>query len=120
MDDYILGHLKSLYGMNPDIPHMAFQFPRLPPGLPHPVFKIHDSARVNMPRGAEGISDRLQEFQLSYQKHASGLLNMNSRATLPGHPLYTSQESITSLKAENNKLLKENADLRKRLEKQPS
>ena len=26
-------HLQDLYGLNPDIPHLAFQFPRLPPGV---------------------------------------------------------------------------------------
>ena len=30
-------HLQDLYGLNPNIPHMAFQFPRLPPGLTHPL-----------------------------------------------------------------------------------
>ena len=40
MDNLAIKHLQDLYGLNPNIPHVAFQFPRLPPGLTHPLFKI--------------------------------------------------------------------------------
>ena len=43
MDEFVLKHLKDLYGLSPDAPHRAFQFPRLPPGIMHPMFKIHDN-----------------------------------------------------------------------------
>jgi len=42
MDNLVIKHLQDLYGLNPNIPHLALQFPRLPPGLTHPMFKIYE------------------------------------------------------------------------------
>ena len=117
-DDYVAGHLRNLYGMNPDIPHMAFQFPRLPPSLVRPAFKIHGNpSRERLARDAETVNKKLQGFQQMYQKHASGLFTMGSAVIPPGHPLYTGRDSAGALKAENDRLLKENSELRKRLER---
>jgi hypothetical protein len=59
----------------------------------------------------------LQGFQQSYQRYASGLLTMNSNGIIPpGHPLFNRQNSVNTLKAENDKLLKENLELKKKLE----
>ena len=41
---------------------------------------------------------------------------MNSAIIPPGHPLYTRQNSVETLQAENDKLLKENLELKKKLE----
>ena len=43
MDDLVIKQLRDLYELNPGIPHRAFQFPRLPPGITHPMFKIHEN-----------------------------------------------------------------------------
>lgn len=43
MDNSTIKHLQDLYGLNPNIPHLALQFPRLPPGLTHPMFKIYET-----------------------------------------------------------------------------
>ena len=53
-----------------------------------------------------------------YQQYASGLLSMNSNIVPPGHPLYTRQNSVETLQAENDKLVKENLELKKKLEKE--
>jgi hypothetical protein len=53
-----------------------------------------------------------------YQQYASGLISMNSSIIPPGHPLYTRQNSVKTLQAENDKLLKENLNLKKKLEKE--
>lgn len=119
MDDYVAEHLKTLYGLSPDVPHIAFQFPRLPPSISHPMFKTYqDPASEIFARDAKAASKKLQEFQQMYQKHASGLFAMNSRIIPPNHPMHTDRDSIEALKAENDKLLKENTELRKKLEKQ--
>ena len=55
-----------------------------------------------------------------YQEYASGLLSKNSPVIPPGHPLFTSNNSIQTLKTENDKLVKENLELRKKLESRPS
>ncbi len=48
---------------------------------------------------------------------ASGLLNMsNDKLIPPGHPMYSKDNSITLLKEENKKILKENLELKKKLE----
>ena len=119
MDDMTVKHLQDLYGLNPNIPHLAFQFPRLPPGLTHPMFKIYENPmKEQFSQDASNINQKLQGFQQMYQQYAAGLLSMNSTIVPPGHPLYTRQNSVETLQNENDKLLKENIELKKKLEKE--
>ena len=118
MDDFVMRHLKDLYGLNPDIPHRVFQFPRLPPGITHPMFKIHENpSKDNFLHSASTLSKKLDGFQKLYQQHASGLFTMSSGIVPPSHPLYSEKNSVESLKAENDKLLKQNMELKKQLDK---
>ena len=118
MDKQVIEHLQNLYGLNPNIPHMALQFPRLPPGLTHPMFKVFENpVKEKFSQDAATINQKLQGFQHMYQQYAAGLLSMNSTVIPPGHPLYTKQNSVKTLQAENEKLLKENSELKKKLEK---
>ena len=41
---------------------------------------------------------------------------MNESIFPPGHPLFNREKSLSSLKEENDKLTKENLDLKKRLD----
>ncbi len=119
MDSLVLKHMQDLYGLNPDIPHLAFQFPRLPPGIlsSNPMFKIYKNPNKRQFLGESGTIDRkLKGFQQMYQQYASGLLSMNANVIPPGHPLYTEQNSIQTLQAENDRLYKENLKLKKRVE----
>jgi len=119
MDNFAIKHLKDLYGLNPNIPHLALQFPRLPPGLTHPMFKIYENPiKEQFSQEAATINQKLQGFQHMYQQHASGLLSMNSVIVPPGHPLYNRQNSVEKLQATNDKLLKENLELKKKVEKE--
>lgn len=119
MDDMAIKQLQDLYGMNPNVPHVALQFPRLPPGLSHPMFKIYENPmKEQFLKQASTINQKLQGFQHMYQQYAAGLLTMNSSIIPPGHPLYTRQNSVETLQAENDKLLKENLELKKKLEKE--
>lgn len=118
MENLAIKHMQNLYGLNPNIPHMAFQFPRLPPGLSNPMFKIYENPmKEQFSEQADTINQKLQGFQHMYQQHASGLLTMNSTIIPPGHPLYSRQNSAKTLRTENDKLLKENQKLKKQLEK---
>jgi hypothetical protein len=118
MDSPVNRHLRDLYGLNPSIPHLAFQFPRLPPGLAHPMFKIYENPmKEQFSDEMDTMSQKLQGFQHLYQQHASGLLTMNSSIIPPGHPLYNRKSSAKGLQAENDKLLKENTELKKKLDK---
>jgi len=119
VDNSAIKHLQDLYGLNPNIPHMALQFPRLPPGLTHPMFKIYETPmKEQFSREAATINQKLQGFQHMYQQYASGLISMNSAIIPPGHPLYSRENSAKTLQAENDKLLKENLNLKKKLEKE--
>ena len=118
MDNIAIKHLQDLYGLNPNIPHLALQFPRLPPGLTHPMFKIYENPmKDQFSQEVATINQKLEGFQHMYQQYASGLLSMNSTIIPPGHPLYNRQNSIEALKSTNDKLLKENTELKKKVAK---
>ena len=120
MDKLEFNHLQNIYGLNPNVPHMAFQFPRLPPGLSNSAFKVFENPmKEQFLKQTETINQKLQGFQHMYQQYAAGLLSMNSMIIPPGHPLYNKQNSISSLQTENDKLLKENLELKKKLDKKP-
>ncbi len=118
MEDLAVKQLRDLYGLNPNIPHLAFQFPRLPPGLSHPMFKVFENpVKEKQIQNSESLSKKLQGFQEMYRQYASGLFTMNFTGAIPpGHPLYAKQNSIDILKTENDKLLKENLELKKKLD----
>jgi len=119
VDNFTIKHLQDLYGLNPNIPHIALQFPRLPPGLTHPMFKIYENPiKDQFSQEAASINQKLQGFQQMYHQYATGLLSMNSTIIPPGHPLYTKQNSVKTLEATNDKLLKENLALKKKVEKE--
>ncbi|NND87002.1 MAG: hypothetical protein HKM23_06750 [Nitrosopumilus sp.] len=119
MDNMVMNHLQNLYGLNPNIPHIAFQFPKLPPNLANPMFKIHENPmKEQFLQQAATINQKLQGFQHMYQQYASGLLTKNSTIIPPGHPLYSRHNSLETLKSENDKLFKENLELKKKLQKE--
>ena len=120
MDNMVMRHLQDLYGLNPNIPHMAFQFPRLPPGLTHPLSPTHQNQmKSQLTQHDETLNQKLQGFQKLYQDYASGLLSHESQIIPPGHPLFTGRNSIQTLKTENDKLVKENLELKKKLDSRP-
>jgi hypothetical protein len=52
---------------------------------------------------------------------AAGLLDMSSNTLIPpGHPIHSRENSVTILKEENKKILKENIELKKKLEEKIS
>ena len=118
MEDLSIKHLKDIYGLNPNIPHLALQFPRLPPGLFNPIFKIFENPlKEKIAEENASINKKLQGFQSAYQRYASGLMTMNSSGIIPpGHPLFSLQNSISVLKTDNDKLIKENLELKKKLD----
>jgi len=122
MDDLVMNQLKNLYDLNYDVPHRAFQFPRLPPGINPPMFKIFENpAKEQLLQNAAKLDTKLDGFQRLYQQHVSGLTSMNSSGIIPpGHPLYSEQNSVKILKTENEKLLKQNLELKKKIDKKES
>ena len=118
MEDSSINQLKNIYGLNPNIPLIALQFPRLPPGLFNPIFKIFENPmKEKIAEENTLINKKLQGFQTSYQRHASGLMTMNSSGIIPpSHPLFSLQNSVSALKIENDKLFRENLELKKKLD----
>ena len=79
---------------------------------------------INTPKLKEKISTdnaaltpKLENFVQMYQQMAANLLNMSLNKLIPpGHPLYSKENSIILLKEEKEKILKENLELKKKLE----
>nr|AIF11989.1 hypothetical protein [uncultured marine thaumarchaeote KM3_54_B03] len=66
---------------------------------------------------SNSLTPTLENFARMYQQMAAGLLSMSlDKLIPPGHPLYSKENSITLLKEEKEKILKENLELKKKLE----
>ena len=110
------------YGFTTDFSALAPDSIRYPPGVNIP------KGLVNTPRLKERLSvdnaslnPKLENFAEMYQQMASNLLNMSvDKLIPPGHPMYSKENSITLLKEENQKILKENLELKKKLEDKKS
>ena len=107
-----------MYGLPVDFSVLAPDSIRYPPGVTIP------NGLVNTPKLKEKISTdsgaltpKLENFAQMYQQMAAGLLNMSlDKLIPPGHPMYSKENSITLLKEENQKIMKENLELQKQLE----
>ena len=118
MDYYTAKRFFDMYGFPTDFSTLAPDSIRYPPGVSIP------KGLVNTPKLKEKISidgaalsPTLENFTQMYQQKAAGLLNMSlDKLIPPGHPLYTKENSITLLKEEKEKILKENLELKKKLE----
>ena len=91
---------------------------RYPPGANIPKGLI-DTPKLKEKLSIDNaaLAPTLENFAQMYQQMAAGLLNMSiDKLIPPGHPLYTKENSITILKEEKEKILKENLELRKKLD----
>ena len=77
------------------------------------IQEIHE--KVNK-RNAS-LMPNLEDFNQMFRQHANGLLNPNESLFPPGHPLFNRDKSFSLLKEANDKLLKENLELKKQLQK---
>ena len=94
-------------------------FPRFPPGISPPTLGLMNQKRLKEKffQDNSSINTKLSDFNQTYQKFASGLFEMAYPALPPGHPLYSRLENTKTLQGENDKLRKENFELKKQLEK---
>jgi len=110
--------LFDMYGVTTNFSALAPDSIRYPPSANIPI------GLVNAPKLKERLSSdnaaltpTLENFTQMYQQMAAGLLNMSlDRLIPPGHPLYSKENSIRLLKDEKEKILKENLELKKKLE----
>ena len=118
MDYYHSKRFFDIYDFSPDFSTLSPDSIRYPPNASIP------KGLVNTPKLKEKISTdnaalnpKLENFTQMYQQMAANLLNMSlDKLIPPGHPLYSKENSISLLKAENKKILKENLELKKKLE----
>ena len=110
--------ILDLHSNTLDISSLVPDFIRYPPAASIP------NALVNKPKLMKKLSSEnmaitpmLQDFTEMYQQMAASLFSMStSKLIPPGHPIYSKESSITLLKEENQKIMKENLELQKQLE----
>ena len=95
---------------------------RYPPGSNIPQGLMNTSKLKQKLSSDNAVLDpKLENFAEMYRQMAASLLNMSvDKLIPPGHPLYSKDHSLTLLKEENEKILKENAELKKKLKNQDS
>ena len=112
----------NMIKLNPyDFMHDFLAMPnsiRSPPGSNIPKGLINTSKlKEKLSSDNAVLGPKLENFTEMYRQMAASLLNMSvDKLIPPGHPLYSKDHSLTLLKEENEKILKENLELKKKLE----
>ena len=117
MDYFDIRRNMELSGIHPEFGIPMSLFPRFPPGISPKSLGVINQKHLKEKffNDNASINTKLHDFNQMYQKFASGLFELAYPAVPPGHPLYSKRESTVSLQSENNKLKKENIDLKKQL-----
>ena len=116
---------KSIFDIYDNITDFSFLTPdtlRYPPGANIPSGLVNTSKlKRQLSADNAALSPKLQDFTEMYHKMAAGLLNISSDTLIPpGHPIHSRENSVAILKEENKKILKENMELKKKLEEKIS
>jgi hypothetical protein len=119
MDYFDAQRVMELYGMLPNGTHLMSPFIRFPPGLSFTTTGLIKPNHLHekLLNDTSSINPKLNDFQQMYKKFASGLIGVNTSLIPPGHPLFTRLNSSALLQTENEKLRKENQELKHQLEK---
>ena len=112
---------KSIFSIYDNTTDFSFLTPdalRYPPGANLPSGLVNTSKlKRQVSTDNAALSPKLQDFTEMYHKMAAGLLDISSDTLIPpGHPIHSRKNSVTILKEENKKILKENIELKKKLE----
>ena len=108
----------DMFSITTDFSALAPDSIRYPPSASIPI------GLINTPKLKEKIltdnaalTPKLENFAQMYQQMAASLLNISlDKLIPPGHPLYSKENSVRLLKDEKEKILKENLELKKKLE----
>ena len=116
---------KSIFDIYDNATDFSFLTPdtlRYPPGANLPSGLVNTSKlKRQLSADNAALSPKLQDFTEMYHKMAAGLLNISSDTLIPpGHPIHSRENSVAILKEENKKILKENMELKKKLEEKIS
>jgi len=116
---------KNIFDIYDNITDFSFLTPdtlRYPPSANLPSGLVNTSKlKRQLSADNAALSPKLQDFTEMYHKMAAGLLNISSDTLIPpGHPIHSRENSVAILKKENKKILKENMELKKKLEEKIS
>ena len=108
----------AMHGFTADFSTLTPDSIRYPPGASIPKGLVNTpKLKKKISTDSAALSPTLENFAQMYQQMAAGLLHMSlDKLIPPGHPLYTKENSITILKEEKEKILKENLELKRKLE----
>jgi len=122
MNSFIKKSIFDIYDNTTDFSFLTPDALRYPPGANLPSGLVNTSKlKRQLSSDNAALSPKLQDFTEMYHKMAAGLLNMSSNTLIPpGHPIHSRENSVAILKEENKKILKENMELKKKLEEKIS
>ncbi len=111
--------MLEFYNQYQNMINSPFAFPRLPPIANHPRgISMTGKLKDNIVRDNSLMMERLSDFYTMFQQYAAGLFDLAPNQFGPSHPMHKGVNSVNSLQVENEQLKKENAVLKKDLEKQ--
>ena len=118
MDYFAVRKKIGMSGFATDFTTLSPDSIRYPPGVSIPKGLVNTpKLKEKMSTDSAALTPKLENFAQMYQQMAAGLLNMSlDKLIPPGHPLYSKENSIKLLKEEKEKILKENLELKKKLE----
>jgi len=122
MNNFIKKSIFDIYDNTADFSFLTPDTLRYPPGANLPSGLVNTSKlKLQLSADNAALSPKLQDFTEMYHKMAAGLLDMSSNTLIPpGHPIHSRENSVAILKEENKKILKENIELKKKLEEKIS
>jgi len=122
MNNFMKKSIFDIYDNTADFSFLTPDTLRYPPGANLPSGLVNTSKlKRQLSANNAALSPKLQDFTEMYHKMAAGLLDMSSNTLIPpGHPIHSRENSVTILKEENKKILKENMELKKKLEEKIS
>jgi len=122
MNNFMKKSIFDIYDNITDFSFLTQDTLRYPPGANLPSGLVNTSKlKRQLSADNAALSPKLQDFTEMYHKMAAGLLNISSDTLIPpGHPIHSRENSVAILKEENKKILKENMELKKKLEEKIS
>ena len=122
MNGFIKKSIFDIYANTTDFSFLTPDTLRYPPSANLPSGLVNTSKlKRQLSADNAALSPKLQDFTEMYHKMAAGLLNISSDTLIPpGHPIHSRENSVAILKEENKKILKENMELKKKLEEKIS
>ena len=122
MNSFMKKNIFDIYDNTTDFSFLTPDTLRYPPSANLPSGLVNTSKlKRQLSADNAALSPKLQDFTEMYHKMAAGLLNISSDTLIPpGHPIHSRENSVAILKEENKKILKENMELKKKLEEKIS